>query len=246
MHLLEIILFVWLVGMPIYTALTFEKSKQKLIDGTISRIRAYQDTILFLWLPAGLLFAIVWQTDLTFANLGFGIAFSLAELIGIVLLVLLTVIGILSLLSLRSDEKAKDKLRQAYEPVRYLMPLNRAELGWFNLGVSPTAGFCEEMIFRGYLLWVLTPYIGLVGAILVSSLLFGLNHIYQGWGGVLRTGLMGFGFAFVFWATGSLWLAILLHALVDMFAGMQSYLIYRDEHPDTHYDVMDKVGADAS
>ena len=53
-------------------------------------------------------------------------------------------------------------------------------------------------------------------AVLASSVLFGLAHLYQGWLGMLLTALLGLGMAWLFLPTGSLLLPIVLHVLIDL------------------------------
>jgi membrane protease YdiL (CAAX protease family) len=56
----------------------------------------------------------------------------------------------------------------------------------------------------------------LVFAWLVSSIVFGLGHIYQGWAGVCRTTVAGLAFGMLSILTGNLALPILLHFLADL------------------------------
>lgn len=53
------------------------------------------------------------------------------------------------------------------------------------------------------------------GAILVSSLVFGLGHWYQGWIGVCATTILGAGLGWSFWRHKSLWPAFWAHGLID-------------------------------
>ncbi|MCI0376926.1 MAG: CPBP family intramembrane metalloprotease [Gemmataceae bacterium] len=46
---------------------------------------------------------------------------------------------------------------------------------WFG-GVSLTAGFCEEFLFRGYFIWVFAPWLGWWGAAALSVLIFAILH----------------------------------------------------------------------
>jgi uncharacterized protein len=77
-------------------------------------------------------------------------------------------------------------------------------------------GVYEELTARGFLLArCLTAFDSVWAAVLVSSALFGLGHIYQGWIGVAQTTVIGVIFA-VFtlrWAT--LWPAIMAHAALN-------------------------------
>jgi len=53
-------------------------------------------------------------------------------------------------------------LRQQFGPVASVIPHTRTELYWFG-GVSLTAGFCEEFLYRGYFIWVFAPVARVVG-----------------------------------------------------------------------------------
>ena len=56
-------------------------------------------------------------------------------------------------------------------------------------------------------------------AALLSSLAFGLGHAYQGPKGTLQTGLFGLAMAGLYLLTGSIWLSMVLHAVIDMVSG---------------------------
>lgn len=102
-----------------------------------------------------------------------------------------------------------------------VLPVTASEKIVFAFVVAPTAGFVEEFVFRGFIngeLW------GLVGdgwiAAVLSSILFGLVHFYQGWWGVARTGVIGFIFAAGVIVTGSLIPSMIAHMLADMFGSL--------------------------
>ena len=65
------------------------------------------------------------------------------------------------------------------------------------------------------------------GAVIVSSVFFGLGHSYQGAAGILRTGLAGLGFGVFYLFTGSIWLPIVGHALLDILQGRMIVEILR-------------------
>jgi len=82
----------------------------------------------------------------------------------------------------------------------------------------------EELIFRGFLM---TEIAGLVGVdpaglvinLLVTSILFGLAHWYQGPSGVISTGIVGVFLGLIFiWAGFNLWPVILTHGFIDTLA----------------------------
>jgi membrane protease YdiL (CAAX protease family) len=53
-------------------------------------------------------------------------------------------------------------------------------------------------------------------ALLISSVIFGLQHLYQGAGGATATALVGLLFALVFLLTGNLLASVVLHSALDL------------------------------
>jgi membrane protease YdiL (CAAX protease family) len=100
-------------------------------------------------------------------------------------------------------------------------------LGLFSVWTA--AAFGEEIIFRGYLIGRLA---GLLGgspvawgvAVLLSSIIFGAIHFYQGLAGVVITGSVGllFGIAYVA-LQRSLWPLVIAHGLIDTLSFIQIY-----------------------
>ncbi len=83
------------------------------------------------------------------------------------------------------------------------------------------AAFLEEMFFRGYLLNRITDLFGreragIILALLVNAIVFGLAHAYQGIAGVVDTALAGLVLGGLYLLTGrNLWLPILTHGIID-------------------------------
>jgi len=76
----------------------------------------------------------------------------------------------------------------------------------------------EEVVFRGYLLTRLREQFGNYwSAILVSSIVFGVGHIYQGYYGVIIATLLGVLFGFIFAISQRLWPSIVVHFALDAF-----------------------------
>jgi membrane protease YdiL (CAAX protease family) len=83
------------------------------------------------------------------------------------------------------------------------------------------AAFIEEMIYRGYLMHRIADLFkqsisGWIIGLIISNLLFGFGHLYQGTSGMIATGLTGFVFAGLFFASKkNLWAAIIAHGIYD-------------------------------
>ena len=94
--------------------------------------------------------------------------------------------------------------------------------------LSVTAGICEEFLYRGFVFAALTHIaVPIWGVLLISSVMFGLAHAYQGRGGVIGTLLLGTVFGLVRILYDSLVPVVLWHAAVDIVAGYagKRYLI---------------------
>ena len=116
------------------------------------------------------------------------------------------------------DRALREQARARLAPVRPLLPAERRDFPAFAL-LATTAGICEEFLFRGYLYWYAAQFVPPLVAALLQAVLFGLGHIYQGRKGVVLTGFAGVFFTGITMVSGSLWVAMLAHALMDLNAG---------------------------
>ena len=121
---------------------------------------------------------------------------------------------------LQKRKPSPEKLAQATERIRKLLPTSPAEQRLWIL-VSITAGFCEEFLYRGWLLNLFATashsiWIGL----LVSSFFFGLAHVYQGRSAILSTGILGAVFGIIYIVSRTLLPSQLLHTFIDITNGL--------------------------
>lgn len=108
------------------------------------------------------------------------------------------------------------------------LPHTREELRRF-CAVGVAAGVGEEILYRGYLLWYLRQFGNLEVAVLVSAIVFGLAHSYQGRMGVLRTGLIGLVLALLYVLTDALYASMFLHALINLIGGWLAFELVRSQ-----------------
>jgi len=108
-----------------------------------------------------------------------------------------------------------------------LLPRNGAEARWM-MGLSVTAGVCEELLFRGLFIGMLVPWLGWWGAAALGVPAFGLLHAYQGTGGIVRTAVVGVALTLVVAASRSLLPAMALHALVDVGSGLATWMVLKE------------------
>lgn len=132
--------------------------------------------------------------------------------------VLLALVALLvwSGLKLRAKaDKIREKLRNG---ILTLFPDSPTERSWFA-GISIGAGISEELAYRGFLFYYLSIYLPHLTApenVLLSAFVFGLGHLYQGWKGVISTGIVGFVLAILYVFTGSLVVPMVVHAIIDL------------------------------
>lgn len=119
--------------------------------------------------------------------------------------------------ALRDADKLA-QVRQQMGELSMLAPQTPAEQRLFGV-VSVSAGVCEEIVYRGLLLATLVPLVGTWPAVVLSSCIFGLGHAYQGIAGIAKTSLVGLVFALLTVFSGSIFIAILLHAVIDLTSG---------------------------
>ena len=92
---------------------------------------------------------------------------------------LIIVIGLMMIQNRRpaARERAMERTRERVRALAFMMPHSARELRLF-VALSVTAGICEELLFRGFMMWYLAHWTGEVQAALLSSVLFGLGHAY--------------------------------------------------------------------
>ena len=145
------------------------------------------------------------------------------RLLGFALPLVYAVLLLLQVPALTRKPASLSRLRGRLEKdLGPLIPTRPLEWAWFR-PLAVTAGICEELMFRGYLVWMLTPWLGVWGAAAVSALTFGFGHSYQGIKYAPRAFAAGIGLQLLALLSGSILPGILLHALIDLGSGYVTY-----------------------
>lgn len=118
----------------------------------------------------------------------------------------------------RRDPAALERVLDQTRHVEVMLPHDSRELRLWN-ALAFTAGVCEEVLYRGYLFAYAAVWLPLPWALVVSSVVFGFGHLYQGARGVLSTTGVGLMFGLIYVWSGSLYLSMLAHAVIDLHAG---------------------------
>jgi len=181
----------------------------------ISRITIYQNTMLFQW--GALAFIVVslllakgplepvlgrsWKDLRTFlADCGLGLGF----------LVIVVMSSSILQTVLHAPLNTLTKL---------ILPKNPQEMLWW-VGLSLTAGICEEAIYRGYFQHQFSalannPIVGIV----LSAALFGGLHLYQGWQNAMIIMLLGLAGGWLVQWRRSTRPGMIAHVLQDVLGG---------------------------
>ncbi len=222
MNALDLILFLVLLLLPLHSAWRYPKIL-KLLRGRDTRLRLkiYVQVMLLLFVFAGLVLLDWTVSGRNFSELGLSWPGDRNFYAALAVAVAIAVFLVFQVRGLALDPDSHEKVRTQLEKTlgSELLPRNQREFRvWVPLSVL-AAGFCEELIYRAFLIWLVSQWAGVYVAIAVSAAMFGAGHIYQGFAGVLKTGLLGVLFALLYLLAGSLWPAVLLHAAIDIYAG---------------------------
>jgi len=116
-----------------------------------------------------------------------------------------------------SKESRQHSLKQLPEDIIALLPVTKNEKRTWTC-VAITAGVSEEIQYRGYLFFAipfLSPQISVWLVLTISTLLFGIGHIYQGKSAIKPT-IAGLLFGFMYIVFDSIIPIIILHIVQDL------------------------------
>src|SRR5258705_8801886 len=185
---------------------------------TMERLSLYASTIAFQWFAVAVVGWRAWAQGFTVSQLGLIVPDKSRILIAAV--VGSATIASLQWLNLRRMGRIPVQARGRLQAIaERILPQSAVELLPY-LALAITAGLCEEFLYRGFAMAVLA-HVGLQTwvAVVLSSVLFGLAHSYQGRGGVVMTLLIGLILGTSRIAYNSLVPAIFWHSAVDVVAG---------------------------
>jgi membrane protease YdiL (CAAX protease family) len=207
-----------LFGMPIYALLRGRSTGHAPVD----KSKRYRKSMAIIAIFLMILFVDWVLTARGFTQLGLAAPTTDAAMAGCLAAVFAAILFGLAPNTKSSVEKATkpDDLAER------IMPQTRDELRSFVL-FSVVAGFGWEVLYRGFLLFWLSPRIGLAPAAAASSIAYGLSHgcktMMQTTGSLVSALLFTTGYA----ATGSLWWLIILHIALPLAGVLASLRMER-------------------
>ncbi|MEW5916825.1 MAG: type II CAAX endopeptidase family protein [Gemmatimonadota bacterium] len=219
--------FVLVAVLPLYATLDYQRFVQELAGGEPNvRAREYRHIIGLEWaLVAAFVLTWLFVQQRAATALGLTIIWGTPGVIGAIV----TVVGLLAIAAQIGAVKGLqgaqlDGLRAQMARVSPILPATPQEFVLFRW-LSVTAGICEELLYRGFLLWYLAAYVGTWPAVGLGAVAFGVGHAYQGMSGIIKTGIVGALAGALYVTSGSLIWPMLLHAAVDLQAGVMVRLV---------------------
>jgi len=174
------------------------------------------------------IFIITYWSDKSLSKIGFKSNISFFKIIGIGLLLFAVLEPILDFIVQPLVNKLTGEIADysTFQSVANNFP----KYSKYFLYILISAGFGEEILFRGFLFRqfnIIFPEFKYKTALIIilSAILFSLPHLYQGLSGLIMTFIFGLIFAIVYVKSNyNLWITIILHGLVDtMFITLAYY-----------------------
>ena len=189
-----------------------------------ARVRVYAFFIAYQWALVAWI-AILWiETKRPWSSLLLGSPNRWGFAVSMALAISYAVLMILQRRAIASRPKLLERLSGRIAEIKAIVPHTLRERRIWTLAAI-TAGVCEEVFFRGYLLAFTASIAGIIAAVLICAVLFGLYHAYFGPSGILKTGAFGLVMTLIALWSGSLIPVIIIHATVDLTSGDIGYLV---------------------
>jgi membrane protease YdiL (CAAX protease family) len=225
-HLMIFLLF---VVQPIHGAYAYKRYVAKIDAAAPAEIlKQYRTTMLAEWSALAAL-TITWLAlGRPLAPLGLNTPAGTGFQIGLLLLLAMTIYQVYAwrqAAAAKPEERAK--FVESCGSLRHFMPHNRQTYSAF-FWLSITAGIVEEILYRGFVFWYLGQFMPVWAVVVVSAVAFGLGHSYQGLAGMVRVTVIGIVFGGYYLLTGSIWLPIVTHAVLDILQGATLLEYLRD------------------
>jgi uncharacterized protein len=198
--------------------------------GTKEKLALYGTTIAFQWILMGVVAWRAFARGFTPVQLGLATRFTL-ELISLTTIGAL-LFGTFQWFNLRRVSRTSGEIPDFMRKLaKRILPSTPVQFAPY-CALAVTAGVCEEFLYRGFAMAALNR-VGFAtwAVVLISSVLFGLAHTYQGKSGVAGTTLMGLVLGTARAAVQTLFPVMAWHAVVDIVAGIAGpkYLVARPE-----------------
>lgn len=221
-----ILIIILTIFFPVFGYNSIKKLKKSIAEGDLSkRIKFYHETILWSWIPLFLIFLLIPISGISLNDIGIKwihidtsslTKWVVYPIIGLYILYLLY--NIYTIIIFKSNKESRAKAAQSIpDDLKWLFPITQKEKRVWSL-VSISAGITEEILYRGYLFYALAivfPILSLFDILLITTLIFGIGHIYQGKEAIKST-ILGLVFGIFYIVFDSVIPIIIAHIAQDL------------------------------
>lgn len=213
------------VYFPISGHFAIKKLKKGPADGGYNKSKLYRETIIWLWIPVFLILLLIPISGTDLNSIGIKWidldANSLNKWVvypSIGLYILYLLYNIYLILVLKYNKESRVKASQGIsDDYRLFFPITKNEKHLWSY-VSFSAGIAEEIIYRGYFFYalaVLFQGLSLIQILFITTLLFGIGHIYQGTK-VIKPTIIGLIYGIFYLVFDSVLPVIIIHVTQDL------------------------------
>ncbi|MGH1435810.1 MAG: CPBP family intramembrane glutamic endopeptidase [Lewinella sp.] len=226
-HLLFIIVGIII---PLRTVLGTQPQLANMRFNTRMKIQLYWGNNLWLWLLCGAVAGVWWFNDRSWELIGLKSELQWPTGWPLIVFAVFALLYVWDTISEVNSQQHREMTAENLQSELGFLPTTGYEYFHF-IFLALTAGICEEFIFRGYFIRYFQCLLGseetYTLAILLPALIFGVVHFYQGWRAVVKITAMAIMFGYVFVHTGSLWVLMMVHAVIDLLGGLIAWQLLR-------------------
>jgi len=220
-----ILIVILTIYYPISGHFEIKKLKKSIADGDNNKkIKFYRETIFWSWIPVILIFLLLPISGISVDSIG--IKWIHIDTSSLSKWVVYPVIGfyffhllynIYLIIIFKSNKDSRAKAAKSVPHFRWVFPITPKEKRVWTL-VSISAGITEEILYRGYLFYALAivfPNLSLIHILLITTLIFGIGHIYLG-KEVIKSTILGLIFGIFYIVFDSVIPVIIIHITQDL------------------------------
>jgi len=220
------------LALPAYAFIEHRRDVIRELQGRIRPLLwHYRQTIIVLWSLTALVLAVWLMAGRSFASLGLGASADWRFLAAIALSLAGSALYGLQVVTVARSPSARAQLASILQNqggVRSVLPRTHQEM-WCFRWLSLTAGFTEELLFRGFLIWAFAHWMPIWSAAACALGAFILAHLYQeSWRALLGVTVAGAAATALVLLSGSLLPAMIAHAAIDLTGGEMAWLARRE------------------
>lgn len=209
--LAALLLIVW----PAWIAIHGRSGMREMAESPTKRLQGYMTTMIVQWAHFAAIIGCWMVLGRSWTDLGLGLDLGSGFVIAVALTIAIAWLMWNQWRRILRNPAGVERIRDQLREAEALVPKTQREVRAAQI-LSITAAICEELAYRGFVLWYLTAWMHVSLAIPLMALAFGVSHLYQGLRAAAQVVGIGIVAALLFLLSGSLWIPMVLHALLDL------------------------------